>query len=143
MAATTTRSRLLKTIFAGLTLALLVLQNLHQFRRYFRQQLLMASSGGTTSMQQQPQDRVLASSALPFVHADDSVNDILDAYWSSRSRDGTAASEPAITATGENYNDDTSIRSWGCNVTDTPFIFVHIGKARGERDTYMRAFVKK
>ena len=131
-----------KTYFCGLTLALLVLQNLHQFRRYFRQQLLMASSGGTTSMKQQPQDRVLASSAPPFVHADDFVNDILDHYWSSRSRDGTVRFVTSNTQP-EKIDDDTSIRSRGCNVTDTPFIFVHIGKARGERDTYMRAFVRK
>jgi len=27
--------------------------------------------------------------------------------------------------------DSQSIRSWGCNRTETPFIFVHIGKAGG------------
>jgi len=26
---------------------------------------------------------------------------------------------------------DQSIRSWGCHMTDTPFLFVHIGKAGG------------
>ena len=26
---------------------------------------------------------------------------------------------------------DASIRSWGCNITATPFLFVHIGKAGG------------
>ena len=28
-------------------------------------------------------------------------------------------------------DEDKSIRSWGCNITTTPFVFVHIGKAGG------------
>lgn len=36
-----------------------------------------------------------------------------------------------LTAESVLFDDDTSIRSWGCNLTSTPFIFLHIGKAGG------------
>ncbi|KAL7577470.1 hypothetical protein ACA910_004751 [Epithemia clementina (nom. ined.)] len=38
---------------------------------------------------------------------------------------GTAATSAAAAAS------HTTIRSWGCGLTDTPFVFVHIGKAGG------------
>ncbi|KAL7569373.1 hypothetical protein ACA910_010460 [Epithemia clementina (nom. ined.)] len=43
---------------------------------------------------------------------------------------GTTA-HPPNNQDENNYNNNVDIRSWGCGLTQTPFVFVHIGKAGG------------
>lgn len=52
-------------------------------------------------------------------------------YERAAAVEAAAVEAEIIVPKGPDFNDDTSIRRWGCARNETPFIFVHIGKAGG------------